>query len=283
MRALQQELRAHLEGGVTTLCRCWRIVRTDGVVLGFTDHDRELSFLDVTFSSLDGFEASSDVTKTGLGVGGLEIEGAFSSDAIETGDLQDGRYDGSRITLWLVNWADVSQRAVLRLGVLGEVRRSDNGFWAEVRGPMHALETIRGRVISRQCGSSFGGSSCGVDIAAAAKTVTVTNIDGARITVTGINGKQTAWATGGTAVVTSGSANGMRRIVTKHAIETTGVVLTLLEPILDLNTGDQLEVTPGCNKSSTDCASKHGNSANFQGFPHLPGNDKALGYARAKS
>ena len=30
---------AKLDSGATTLCRCWLITRSDGVVQGFTDHD----------------------------------------------------------------------------------------------------------------------------------------------------------------------------------------------------------------------------------------------------
>jgi len=32
-------LQPHLDGGSTSLCRAWTITRTDGAVLGFTDHD----------------------------------------------------------------------------------------------------------------------------------------------------------------------------------------------------------------------------------------------------
>ena len=42
MKLISSELRSHLDGEVTTLCRCWVIERTDGVKLGFTDHDETL-------------------------------------------------------------------------------------------------------------------------------------------------------------------------------------------------------------------------------------------------
>ena len=56
MRALPDGLAAHLESGVTTTCRCWRLTRPDGVSFGFTDHDRALTFDGVTFSAVDGLE-----------------------------------------------------------------------------------------------------------------------------------------------------------------------------------------------------------------------------------
>jgi hypothetical protein len=44
MKTLSPALQAHLDDGTTTLSWCWRISRADGVALGFTDHDRALSF-----------------------------------------------------------------------------------------------------------------------------------------------------------------------------------------------------------------------------------------------
>jgi hypothetical protein len=35
---------AHLASGSTTVCRAWTVLRRDGVVLGFTDHDRTSSW-----------------------------------------------------------------------------------------------------------------------------------------------------------------------------------------------------------------------------------------------
>ena len=44
MKTFSPSLAAHLAGGITTLCTCWRITRSDGAVLGFTDHDRTIIF-----------------------------------------------------------------------------------------------------------------------------------------------------------------------------------------------------------------------------------------------
>jgi len=40
MKTLTDDLQAHFASGTTTLAWCWRITRADGVVFGFTDHDR---------------------------------------------------------------------------------------------------------------------------------------------------------------------------------------------------------------------------------------------------
>ncbi|MEM7695003.1 MAG: DUF2163 domain-containing protein [Pseudomonadota bacterium] len=279
MRTLPAGLSDHLASGLTTVCRCWRLVRRDGTVLGFTDHDLEIAFEGVTFSAVDGLDASGDVTKAGFGVGGLEVSGAFASSALTAADLQAGLYDGAAVTLWLVNWADISERVVLREGTLGEVRRADGAFEAEVRGPMQALETIRGRVVTMTCDADLGDARCQVALSALAETGTVTAVDGARVTVSGVS-RPDQWLAGGVCVVASGDQAGVRRVIVGHSVVGGVSVVSLREAVVGLLVGDALTLTPGCDKRWATCQEKFSNQLNFQGFPHLPGDDKAFQYAR---
>ena len=65
-------LRAHLAGGATTTCYCWAVARRDGVVLGFTDHDRDLSFEGVVFRADTGLTAGALQHLSGLAVDNAE-------------------------------------------------------------------------------------------------------------------------------------------------------------------------------------------------------------------
>ena len=82
MRSLPSNLTAKLESGVTTLARCWRLTRRDGVVLGFTDHDRDITFEGTTFEAGSGLSASEITASVGLSVDNLEVDGALSSDRL---------------------------------------------------------------------------------------------------------------------------------------------------------------------------------------------------------
>ena len=58
MKTLSLALQAHLIEATTTLSWRWRIFRTDGVTLGFTDYDRVLTFDGTNFEPESGFAAS---------------------------------------------------------------------------------------------------------------------------------------------------------------------------------------------------------------------------------
>ena len=57
MAGIGPELQAHLESGLTTLCYAWLIRRSDGVTLGFTDHDLPLGFDGHAFRADSGWGA----------------------------------------------------------------------------------------------------------------------------------------------------------------------------------------------------------------------------------
>ena len=57
-------------------------------------------------------------------------------------------------------------------------------------------------------------------------------------------------------------------------------VLTLLEaPVRAITAGDGFVILAGCDKRIETCGAKFANTANFRGFPHIPGQDAVLRYA----
>ncbi len=105
MKALPPALQAHLDSGATTLAWCWRLARADGTHLGFTDHDRDLTFDGTTFEAASGFTATDIKDAVGLGVDNLEVSSALRSDALNEDDLAAGLYDDAAVEIWRVNWA----------------------------------------------------------------------------------------------------------------------------------------------------------------------------------
>ena len=47
---------------------------------------------------------------------------------------------------------------------------------------------------------------------------------------------------------------------------------------LPIAAADAFTVTAGCDKHFDTCRAKFGNSVNYRGFPHIPGNDFAVSY-----
>ena len=90
---ISQNFQTHLDSGTTTLARCWQIARRDGMVLGFTDHDLDLSFAGTLFKAGTGLTAQTLEQATGLSVDNSEAIGALSDAAITETDIAAGRFD----------------------------------------------------------------------------------------------------------------------------------------------------------------------------------------------
>jgi uncharacterized phage protein (TIGR02218 family) len=285
VRSLDPDFAAHLATGVTTLCRCWRLTRSDGVVLGFTDHDQSLSFDGVAYEPATGFDASEDVSATGFAIGGLEVSGALTSDRLNEDDLAAGLYDAAEVRVFLVNWSAPAERHLLRVGHLGEVIREDSAFRAEIRGVAAALDQPSGRVFRVACDADLGDTRCGIDLTQTTYRGhgAVTAPRGRRLfRVSGLAAYDAGWFERGRLVWTSGANLGRAIEVRAHRVSDAGVLIELWQPVhFDIAEGDAFTVTAGCDKLFATCRAKFDNAVNFRGFPHMPGNDFALSYAQA--
>jgi uncharacterized phage protein (TIGR02218 family) len=284
MRAISPQMQAHLASGATTLATCWKIARADGAVLGFTDHYRALSFDGAVFEPDAGADGAMIESAADLSVDNSEIEGALSSDALTAEDLAAGRYDGALVEIWRVNWADVSQRMLLKRGTIGEVVREGARFRAEIRGASAALDRTSGRVYQRGCDAIVGDARCGVDLAAPqmkGEGMVAAILDDQRFLASGLSAFAGHHFTHGALKWISGANAGSIAHVKAHEAGPSGAAMSLWAPQgLPIASGDAFFVTAGCDKRSETCKTKFANIVNFRGFHLMPGNDFAVSYPR---
>lgn len=284
MKSLPAGLQAHLDTGATTLAWCWRLTRTDGVQLGFTDHDRAVSFDGTVFEADSGFTASEVASSVGLSVDNMEAEGALQSDHLNEADLAKGLYDNAVVEVWRVNWTDVSQRVLMRKGNLGEVTTSDGAFVAEIRGLAHALNQEQGRVYQVQCDADLGDARCTVDLDLAAfkgAGTVASALSGTRFTASGLGGFAAGWFTRGFLTWDTGGNAGQKMEVKLHTVSGGTVTIGLWQtPAVAVQPGESFTIRAGCDKQFATCRDKFANVDFFRGFPHIPGNDAVVKVAR---
>jgi uncharacterized phage protein (TIGR02218 family) len=281
MRPIPAALQAKLDSGVTTLARCWKLVRRDGVTMGFTDHDRDLVVGGVTFRAGTGFSSSEAASRFDLSVDGAEISGALADDSLTDADLAAGRYDAAQVETWLVDWSKPSLNVLTARGTLGEVRREGQAFVAELRGLADLLSQESGRLYTARCGADLGDARCKVDLTnpALRGTGAVTVVEGTSILVaSGLDGFADGWFSLGRLLWSSGANAGLAIEIKEHRLAAGHARLTLWQAMPEpVAIGDTFAVTAGCDKSFATCRAKFANTDNFRGFPQIPGNDFLLG------
>lgn len=274
MKTFPAALAAHIDSGATTLCRCWRVTRADAVILGFTDHDRDVTCDGAVFRAASGFNASEIASSLGLAIDNFTAEGGLSSDAIFEEDILAGRYDNAAIDVLRVNWADPTQFYVEARGSVGNIERRGVAFTAEFRSLAAQLNQRAGRNFERSCSAELGDAACGVNLANPLYTVNAVAAaaaEGLFVTAAGFGSFRRGWFTGGLLRVAGADFE-----IKSHKLApdgTTAVFELWNAPSPPIAAGGAFTVIAGCAKNFAACKSKFANVANFQGFPHIPVSD----------
>ncbi|MFN2382509.1 MAG: DUF2163 domain-containing protein, partial [Guyparkeria sp.] len=134
-----------------------------------------------------------------------------------------------------------------------------------------------------RCDAELGDSSCRVDLEAPVFKGAGLVLEPLRDRVLragALGAFDAGWFASGTVEWTSGANAGRRAEVLSHDVDDGIAVLTLLEPpVRAIAEGDAFTVRAGCDKRIETCGAKFANTANFRGFPHIPGQDTILRYA----
>lgn len=277
-----EALFAHLKTGSTNVCRAWTVLRRDGVVLGFTDHDRELVVDGVICRADTGMTARALQQTTGLSVDNTEAFGALSAAAINEADLLAGRFDGAEIRAFLVNWRQPEDFLEQFRGYLGEITRLAGSFKAELRGLSDRLNRPQGMAYTPGCSAVLGDRRCRFDLTQTGYFAvrSVETVEDDRVfgfdSFTGFDDR---WFENGRFEVTSGAAVGLVSVVKIDRLDGTARRIELWQSIgASIATGDTVRITVGCDKTTTICRTKFDNLLNFRGFPHIPGDDWLASY-----
>jgi hypothetical protein len=169
-------MQTHLAQQVTSLATLWRVTRVDGNVFGFTDHDRDITYDSTTFEAATGYARSAVAHRSDMSVSELELEGLLdevrdildanllNSDNITDVDLRNGKFDGSVVEIFVVNWADLTQGSVKILkGNIGKVVLRDGIYTAELRGLLHRYQRTIGELTSPGCRADLFDTRCTLD------------------------------------------------------------------------------------------------------------------------
>jgi uncharacterized phage protein (TIGR02218 family) len=264
-----------LDPDLTTLAFCWRLTRRDGITLGFTSHDRDVSVNGLVYRAAPGMVPSSVELTSGFDRDSVELAGALTSDAMREEDLIAGRWDGAQLLLFLSDWtAPGVQVQHLVRGELGNVSTADGRFTVDLLGPTHVFDAPVVEETSPGCRAFLGDHRCRVDMAGRSRMTTIQTVESNAITVTAplVEGVyetgQLRWLDGPNA--------GLAVMI---AVQQGNTLYLSKRPQFAVTAGTQVSLIEGCDGRFSTCTTRFNNAVNFRGEPHLPGNDLLMRYA----
>ncbi|WP_416356013.1 DUF2163 domain-containing protein [Aureimonas phyllosphaerae] len=279
MSGLSEEFRARLARPATTLAHAWRVTRSDGRVLGFTDHDEDLTFDGTRFCARTGWTAGEAETMLGLGAGSQGIEAALSADAIREDEIAAGLFDGARVEIFRVDWQRPADHLLTEVADFGEITRTEVGLTVELRGLAARLDRQQGRYYRRRCDAALGDERCRVDMGPWTRIGRIASVEPETVVLDGLGAFDPEPYRSGQLRIGSVPARSVRSL----RVGEDGLVLVdLVEGAPPVwQPGDEARLTAGCDRSFATCRERFDNGLNFRGFPHISGADAALAVAKS--
>ncbi len=298
MKTISTDLAAHLALACTTLAELWKVKRQDGTILGFTNHDQDITYNDgtdtVTYEASGGYTPSAVDNGSELSTDNLSVTAFLDSSSIDEDDIRAGLYDYCDIEHRLVNYADLTMGDLkVRKGTLGQIKIKNGMFQAEIRGLTFWLTTTLGETFGPGCRADLGDDRCTVDMSYLRQTGSIASSSDQQTFIpnSGLSPAGDGYFTDGVLTWTSGLNVGFSMEVEYWD----GTTFNLFESMpYAIEGGDTFTVEPGCNKG-TDCSTKFvgvklldgsttgsmGNIYNKRSEDYMPGQDSILTYPPA--
>jgi hypothetical protein len=158
---------------VVTVASLWKIERTDGTVLAFTDHITDIEYDSNTYIASSGFSRTALQSQEGLSVDNMDVTGILDSENITKQDLVAGKYLNAQVWICEVDYTDISKGIQkLEYGVIGRITIKEDIFIAEIRSLTSLLSLEIGQKYTRYCPHRLGSSEikrgvetkCGIEL-----------------------------------------------------------------------------------------------------------------------
>jgi uncharacterized phage protein (TIGR02218 family) len=178
VKTIPSGLQTELSSDLAYLTTLWKIVRKDGTIFRFTDHDQPISIVgDGTYLSSLSYSRTAIRTGFDMQPDNLEIEGLLDSTEIAENDLRAGKFDTAAIYISAISWANPANGvAKLRAGIVGKIHFQANRYQAELRGLNQYLQQQVGTVYQAGCRNDLGDTICGFDTSTVTFAGTVTSV-----------------------------------------------------------------------------------------------------------
>jgi uncharacterized phage protein (TIGR02218 family) len=255
------------------LASCWKVTDSQSTVYAFTDHDHQLSVLGVTYSPRHSFKGFARQARTGLEGSNATLEGPIRADGITFEKLRQGFLTGAVVVESLVDWRAPWQGPVMTTTYFAQdISYTSEGWKFEMETAEARAKQKVGLTVTRNCRHDLGDALCQFTITGAMieTGIAVSSLVNS-LAFGAVTAHSNDYFRNGIITWTSGANTGFKSDVRS---QNSSVISIWLRTPFPIQTGDQFTIRVGCNKTIDECNTKFTNTANFGGFPTLPGMDK---------
>lgn len=169
MKFATANLAAHIALETTSMATCWKIKRTDDVIIAATSLDIDVQFdlSDgdgvVNYLAATGFNRSALENSADFNIGNMDIQGLIESTTVTKESIRAELFDFAEVKIFQVNWRALPDGEIrMQRGFLGRITLQDNVYVAEFRDMMDLYSAEIGDIITETCRADLFDTKCGV-------------------------------------------------------------------------------------------------------------------------
>jgi uncharacterized phage protein (TIGR02218 family) len=153
-----------------------------------------------------------------------------------------------------------------------------------MRGLTAPLDQTKGRYFAHACDADIGDQRCKVNLEVSQYCASgfIDKVqDNLVIELSNLTDFNSGWFSYGSIMWLDGENKNHSVEIAAHAKRGDKTVIQLWKKMpFKIQQGDHVKLYVGCDKTFSMCKVKFSNAINFQGFPHLPGNDFVMKFAK---
>lgn len=279
MRAASDKLIALLDANQFITADLYTITTVQGDVIRATSYDFDLIVEGYTY-----FSSGEIIQREGISLSiGIEVDNlSITINALDDNTIggipivqafHNGQMDGARFKLERIfmgaNTPTDTSAGTIKLfeGRIIEPEFDRNIIQASVASDLDELNVQMPRNLYQpSCSNTLFDNACGLSRENHVFESTITSGSTASRILCDINQPQ-GWFTQGVIEFLDGGNKGLKRTIRLHEQD----VLLLTLPLLELpETGQRINIYPGCDKRLETCQSRFNNFARFRGAPFIP-------------
>lgn len=265
-----------------TLAHIWKVERTDGVTSRFASHDKWIPFARELYRPVGPTVSDLEQSEAG-GESDFELVGFLSAESILASDIHAGRYDGCKVTHYVIDWMRPWMWFRKHVWWVKEINESGGVFQAQVQGVERFLSIPVGRVYERECEKTYGSLECGatprVLFGAVVEAVAAPSSQILGLPHKSMAMRFTAASWGWSPAIrdgllsvgkvrwTSGPNKGTEQTIAEHVGREVALEIEAPFPI---KPGDVAAIYSGCDGSAAACENDNNNLINFGGQRFMP-------------
>lgn len=162
-------LAAHIDGETTSMATCWKLKRTDGVIIAATSLDIDIPFDlgdgdgEIIYKAATGFNRSALQNSADFSIGNMDIQGIIESLTVTKESVRSEIWDFASVHIFQVNWKDLADGEMkMQRGYLGRITLHDDTYVAEFRDLMDLYNAEIGNIVTADCIVDLFSTKCGV-------------------------------------------------------------------------------------------------------------------------